>query len=417
MLSNFRFLISVRVFLICCVTILSACQTPPVSIPVGGALEKSNKIMTPLVVEPSQKEEKPTLTIPSNFKLSNFTALPGWEKDAVREVWPAFLKSCRVLSRRAEWAQSCAAANMVDEKEDIAVRQFFEYFFLPYRVFNPDTSSEGLVTGYYEPLLRGLRKQAGKYQIPLYRVPEDMLTVDLSSVYPELKTMRLRGRLVGNKVVPYLSRAELVQSSSLGGKEIVWVENAVDASFLQIQGSGRVYLVEEGKTIRLAYADQNGYPYRSIGKYLIDRGELKSEQASAQGIRKWIMENPVRANEVLNANPSYVFFKEEQIIDPEEGPKGALGVPLTPERSIAIDAQFITLGAPVFLSTTYPDSDRVLQRLMMAQDTGGAIRNAVRADFFWGFGDAAGELAGKMKQRGAMWVLLPKLIEMTSLGK
>jgi membrane-bound lytic murein transglycosylase A len=369
------------------------------------------------VIEPSQKEEKSTLTVPPHFKLSTFSDLPGWEKDAVKEVWPAFLKSCRVLSRRLEWAQSCAAANMVNEKEDIAVRDFFEYFFLPYRVLNPDASSEGLVTGYYEPLLRGLRKQAGKYQIPLYRAPEDMLTVDLSSVYPELKTMRLRGRLVGNKVVPYLSRAELTQSSSLVGREIVWVENAVDASFLQIQGSGRVYLVEEGKTIRLAYADQNGHPYRSIGKYLIDRGELKSEQASAQGIRNWIMQNPARAEEVLNANPSYVFFREEQIIDPEEGPKGSLGVPLTPERSIAIDAQFITLGVPVFLSTTYPNSGRALQRLMMAQDTGGAIRNAVRADFFWGLGDAAGELAGRMKQRGAMWVLLPKLLVTTSLVK
>jgi membrane-bound lytic murein transglycosylase A len=179
-----------------------------------------------------------------------------------------------------------------------------------------------------------------------------------------------------------------------------------------VQGSGRVQLADTKETIRVAYADQNGYPYKSIGRYLVANGELTLEQASAQGIKAWVAAHPTRQQELLNANPSYVFFKEEKIVDPSIGPKGALGVPLTPQRSIAVDAQFIPLGVPVFLATTWPNSDEALQKLVMAQDTGGAIRGAIRADYFWGFGDDAGEHAGRMKQSGMMWVLLPKSMVM-----
>jgi membrane-bound lytic murein transglycosylase A len=233
-----------------------------------------------------------------------------------------------------------------------------------------------------------------------------MLTIEMGEVYPDLKNMRLRGRVVGNKVLPYPSRADILPS--LTGNEIVYVDDAVDAFFLQIQGSGRVRLAETDEVIRLAYADQNGHPYKSIGRYLVEKGELKLEQASAQGIKEWIVKNPARKDELLNANPSMVFFKEEKLLDPSIGPKGALGVPLVGQRSIAIDPQHLPLGAPVFLATTYPNTDKPLQRIMMAQDTGGAIRGPVRADFFWGFGKEAGELAGRMKQKLAMWVLLPK---------
>jgi membrane-bound lytic murein transglycosylase A len=267
-----------------------------------------------------------------------------------------------------------------------------------------------MITGYYEPLLRGSRSRGGAFQTALYRSPEDLLTIDLASLYPELKNMRLRGRVAGNKVVPYFSRAEMGLKETLAGKELMWVDNAIDAFFLQVQGSGRVYLEDSKETVRVAYADQNGHPYKSIGRYLIDRGELKLEQASAQGIMAWAAANPARQQELLNANPSFVFFREEKLADPAMGPKGALGVPLTSQRSMAIDPQFIPLGAPVFLSTTQPNSDVPLRRLMVAQDTGGAIRGAVRADFFWGFGAEAGEKAGKMKQTGLLWVLLPKQI-------
>lgn len=337
-----------------------------------------------------------------------FAVLPGWKTDDQREALPAFLSSCVVMVRRPDWKAACTAATNIDANDENAARQFFESYFQPYRVSNPDGSLNGTVTGYYEPLLQGSRKRGGKYQTALHRAPDDILTIDLVSVFPELKGQRVRGRLVGNKVVAYPSRAELSQSNALVGKEIVWVDDPIDAFFLQVQGSGRVQLDDSKEQVRIAYADQNGHPYKSIGRYLIDKGELTLDQASAQGIKAWLKANPRRQQELLNANPSYVFFKEEKVSDPNVGPKGALGVPLTPQRSIAVDPQFIPLGAPVFLATTLPASKAPLRRLMMAQDTGSAIKSPVRADYFWGFGAEAGEQAGRMKQRGEMWVLLPK---------
>ncbi len=340
------------------------------------------------------------------YKPVSFSDLPGWQQDQLTELWPAFMASCSAIKNKPEWKEPCSIARDVDAKDNTVIRRFFEAFFTPHQIVNAEGGAEGVVTGYYEPLLRGSRQRGGIFQTPLYRTPPDLLTIDLSSVYPDLKNMRLRGRLVGSKVLPYASRADMLPS--VAGNELLWVDNAIDAFFLQIQGSGRVYMAESNETVRLAYADQNGHPYKSIGRYLIDKGELKLEQASAQGIKEWLVNNPARQDELLNTNPSVVFFKEEKIVNPAIGPKGALGVPLTGQRSIAIDPQHVPLGAPVFLSTTQPNSSSVLQRLVMAQDTGGAIRGAVRADFFWGFGSIAGEFAGRMKQKGALWVLLPK---------
>lgn len=345
----------------------------------------------------------------ANLKASSFAALPAWDKDEVKEAWPAFQASCNVLIRRADWHKICTAARNVDAKDSAAVRRFFEQYLVPHQVINNDGTNTGLVTGYYEPLLRGARKQGGSFQVPLHGAPDDMVNVELASVYPELRGLRLRGRMEGSKLVPYYTREELSRSRVLSGKELVWVDDPIDAFFLQVQGSGRVFLTDTQETVRVAYADQNGHPYKSIGRYLIDKGELAAHQASAQGIKAWAAANPSRLQELLNANPSYVFFKLEKMEGPEVGPKGALGVPLTPQRSIAVDPQFVPLGVPVYLSTTQPNSTVPLQRLVMAQDTGSAIKNPVRADFFWGFGAEAGELAGRMKQRGTMWVLLPKL--------
>ncbi|MFL9880705.1 murein transglycosylase A [Herbaspirillum rhizosphaerae] len=365
----------------------------------------------PPVTPPTTPTKPTTPTTPEaqaqTLQRSTFAAMPGWDRDEVREAWPAFLTSCQTLIRRPEWKNACTTARQVNGNDEGAIRAFFESGFTPYKVFNPDGSDTGLVTGYYEPLLRGSRKRGGPYQTPLYKAPDDLLTIDLASLYPELKNMRLRGRVVGNKVVPYFSRAELLQSGALNGKELVWVDDPVEAFFLQVQGSGRVILDGSQETVRLAYADQNGYPYKSIGRYLVDKGEMTLSQASAQGIKAWVIANPSRQNELLNANPSYIFFKEEKVGDPSKGPNGAMGLPLTGQRSIAVDRQHIPLGAPVFLATTQPNSDAPLQRLVLAQDTGGAIRGAVRADYFWGFGNEAGEKAGAMKQRGMMWVLLP----------
>ncbi|MGB4345186.1 MAG: murein transglycosylase A [Burkholderiaceae bacterium] len=342
------------------------------------------------------------------MKLVKFADLPGWADDDLRQAWPAFLSSCAVLIKNPDWQEVCGLTSFVDGSDPKAVRNYFESQFSPHQVKNTDGSVSGMLTGYYEPLLRGSRVRGGAFQTPLYRAPEDLLTIDLASLYPELKTKRLRGRVVGKKVVPYFSRAELSQLDPLAGSELLWVDSPIDAFFLQIQGSGRVYLEESRETVRLAYADQNGHPYKSIGRYLADRGELELNQASAQGIMRWAATNPARMPELLNANPSFVFFREEKINDPTVGPKGALGVALTAQRSIAIDPQYIPLGVPVFLASTQPNSDTLLRRLMLAQDTGGAIRNPVRADFFWGFGSEAAEKAGKMKQALMMWVLLPK---------
>jgi membrane-bound lytic murein transglycosylase A len=338
---------------------------------------------------------------------TSFAALPGWEQDDLREAWSAFMASCRVLGARGDWKQACVAAPAVDVRDINAVRQYFEAWFVPNIIRSEDGADTGLITGYYEPMLHGARKRGGAFQTPLYKVPDDLLTIELASVYPNLKNMRLRGRLVGKKVIPYSTRAE-IERANLPGKELVWVDDPVEAFFLEVQGSGRVQLDGAGETVRIAYADQNGHPYKAIGRWLVEQGELTVEQATAQGIKGWIAAHPERRQELFNVNPSYVFFKEERLPDPSVGPKGALGVPLTPARSVAIDPKFLPLGAPLFLATTEAGSDVPMRRLMMAQDTGGAIRGAVRADFFYGFGGSAPDKAGLMKQKGQIWVLLPK---------
>ena len=263
-----------------------------------------------------------------------------------------------------------------------------------------------MVTGYYEPLIEGSRLRSEAYPWPIHGVPADMLTIDLGEVHPDLRNMRLRGRLEGNRVVPYWSRAELERlDGGLPAPVLLWAADPIDLFFLQVQGSGQVRL-PDGSRVRIGYADQNGHPYRSIGRWLIDRGELTLENASMQGIRAWADANPHRLRELLNTNPSYVFFRE--LPTDGEGPIGAMGLPVSAGRSIAIDPSHVPLGAPVFLDTTYPLSDRPLRRLVLAQDTGGAIKGRVRVDFFWGFGAPAGEQAGRMRQQGRKWVLLPR---------
>lgn len=384
---------------------LAACTTTPLP-------PDTSRVPPPVPVLPAPAPAPaPTPAKPAVLQMvpAPFSALPGWQKDDLRAAWPAFMSSCSVLVRQANWKEPCNIARSVNSGDEAAIRTFFEAFMEPNQVIAPDGANDGLVTGYYEPLLRGARKKGGPYQTPLFKVPDDMITVDLASVYPELKGMRLRGKLVGKKLVPYATRAE-IEKAEVAGKELLWVDDPVESFFLQVQGSGRVQLTDSKETVRVAYADQNGHPYKSIGKYLVEKGELTLEQASAQGIKAWIAGHPTRMQELFNVNPSYVFFKEERLPDPKIGPKGALGVPLTPSRSIAIDASQLPLGVPVFLATTMPNSDIPLQRLVMAQDTGGAIRGAIRVDYFFGFGSEAAENAGRMKQRGNVWVLLPKSV-------
>jgi membrane-bound lytic murein transglycosylase A len=314
---------------------------------------------------------------------------------------------CATLGKRPLWLSTCESALKVGAGE--TARVWFETNFRPWQLVNPDGNREGLVTGYYEPVVSGSRMQKPPYLTPVFAPPDDLIVVDLAALYPELKHMRLRGRLIeterGRKLIPYYSRADWAdEASRRADKALLWVADPVDFFFLQIQGSGQVEL-DDGTRVRIGYADQNGHPYRSIGTWLIEQGELKTHEASMQGIKAWAEKNPQRLRELLNANPSLVFFRELKAEG--SGPPGALGVPLTPERSIAVDPRHTPLGSPVWLGTTRPNSPESLNRLMLAQDTGGAIRGPVRADFYWGSGPAAGNLAGRMKQSGRMWVLLP----------
>jgi len=369
--------------------------------------------------------EKPTAgpaaisSLPAHYRAVGFTTLPGWSDDRVQEAWPAFRVGCKALGAPAVathmlWSPVCAAAESIDANDVPAIRAFFEGHFSPYEVVGADGRTEGIVTGYYEPLLAGSRTRDARYAVPLYAAPDDLLTIDLTELYPELKDKRLRGRVEGRKVVPYWPRADIERGKApLDGKALVYVEDPVDAFFLQIQGSGRVQLTD-GSVVRVGYADQNGRPYRSVARVLIDRGELPPERASMQAIRDWGQRHPDELSALLDENPSYVFFREVPAPAPGsleaaiDGPIGTLGVPLAAGRTVAIDPRSIPLGAPVFLATTYPLSSRPLARLMLAQDTGGAIRGAVRADYFWGFGDEAGREAGRMRQQGRMWILWPK---------
>ncbi len=334
--------------------------------------------------------------------------LPGWHRDELRQAWPAFIRSCMALSSQARWQAPCWAAARMDQHDDASLRAFFESWFKPYRVLNADGSLTGLVTGYYEPLLRGSRTRSQTYRFPVYGVPADLLTIEVGELFPELKGERVRGRRKNGHVVPYYTRGEIEQGvDSLRGREILWVDDAVELFFLHIQGSGRVRL-ESGEIVRIGYANHNGHPYRSVGRILIDRGELTIADASMQGIKQWGRDNPDRLQALLAENPAFVFFRV--LPSNTSGPIGALGVPITPGRSIAVDDKSVPLGAPVYLSTSWPNTNKPLSRLTFAQDKGSAIKGAVRADFFWGFGDEAGELAGRMRQSGEMWVLLPGTI-------
>jgi membrane-bound lytic murein transglycosylase A len=337
---------------------------------------------------------------------ADWSGLPGWNSDDLAPTFDAFVASCKVLERQSLWSSACGSARSVDSTDRNGLRSWFETQLQPWQLVNPDGSREGLVTGYYEPVVTASRKKDKTYRYPVFGVPDDMITVDLSELYPELKSMRLRGRIEGKKLVPYYSRAEWTeQETKRANKALMWASDPIDLFFLQIQGSGQVDF-PDGQRIRISYADQNGYPYRPVGKWLAEQGEMKIEQTSMQGIKAWAAANPKRLQELLNANPSMVFFRELPVEG--SGPPGALSVPLTPERSIAVDPKTIPLGSPVWLATTRPSSEQPLQRLMLAQDTGGAIRGPVRADFYWGSGADAGTQAGKMKQKGLMWVLLPK---------
>lgn len=366
----------------------------------------------PAVQQTTPSTEAPPAVAPapppasSPLRRGHWTDLPGWRDDDPAAAWDALLASCGPLKTQEAWRAVCSAAQGTARPDRERARRFFELNFIPYQLLQPDGGVEGLATGYYEPLLRGSRKPTARYRYPVYGPPDDLISIDLPAFGVESRESRLRGRLDGKRVVPYFDRAQIEAGAApLRGREIAWVDDPVELFFLQIQGSGRLEL-DGGGVLRVGFADHNGQPYRSIGRLLIDRGELPAERASMQGIKAWAQQNPDKLREVLDYNPRYIFFRE--LPAGLSGPLGALGVPLTARRSIAVDPRFVPLGAPVFLATTWPLSNKPLNQLMLAQDTGSAIRGAVRADFFWGYGDDAGREAGRMKQALRMWVLLPQ---------
>jgi membrane-bound lytic murein transglycosylase A len=331
--------------------------------------------------------------------------LPGWDKDQVRDWWPALWKSC--AKPAPVWASVCAdvkrlGADWGQQVDDGFVRQWVQSQLRPWRVTAMDGGRNGLMTGYFEPMLEGRRQPDARFQYPLHKAPVDL-----------------------GQRKPYFSRAELETSpegrAAVMGRELVYLADPLDVLLIQVQGSGRVRLQDETneqgqpRVVRLAFAGHNDQPYQSVARWLVDQGAFTLDQASWPAVRNWAQQNPSRIPEMMRANPRVVFFREEALPDSELGPIGSQGVPLTPGRSIAVDRDSIPLGTPVWLDTTQPQAwssqpvvPQPLQRLVMAQDTGGAITGAVRADYFWGWGDEALAYAGRTKQQLALWVLWPQ---------
>ena len=369
--------LTISVFAILIVSLVAGCSSPPT---------RGTTVSRPSMATGPTNYSSPI----ASFSAVSWQALPGWQDDDLSQAWPAWLKSCEALRKRnseLNWRQVCSQVTNISVRDSQAIRRYFESNFQAYEIRNNAGSETGLVTGYYEPVMNGSQTRTSLYSVPLYAYPNAWRQT---------------------RPNPGPSRAELISSGILKGSEIAWVQDPVAAAFMQIQGSGKIRL-QDGRVLRLGYAGTNEQPFKSFAQWLLDKKEITRSEATMQGISQWAKRNPDRVNEMLNANPRFVFFKElPGNVSADLGPTGALNVPLTAERSIAIDLQAMPLGAPVFLSTTKPLSDQVLQKLVMAQDTGKAIVGGVRADYYWGSGDSAGEMAGRMKQNGKMWVLLPR---------
>lgn len=337
-------------------------------------------------------------------RAASWGSLHGWQDESLTDAWRALQQQCDQASKEAGVAPWClASSDLPLQPNQAQLKAFFEGKAKPYRLHGPRGRRDGLITGYYEPLLQGSRTPDERYRYPLYQVPEELLVLEMSELFPELEGKRVRGRVVGNKVLPFYSRSDIDSAENpLLGQELFWVDNAVDAFFLQIQGSGIVQL-PDGTRHSVAYAQQNGHPYRAIGRDLIEQGEISVEDISLFTIRDWLEANPTKAQDLMNRNASYVFFSDAGEAT-DDGPHGSLGVPLTAERSVAVDRKVVPLGSPLWLETTLPDG-KPYRRLVFAQDTGGAITGAVRADVFFGRGSRAEQLAGTMKQKGRVYLL------------
>jgi membrane-bound lytic murein transglycosylase A len=388
-----------------------------------GAVSRLSTFLLPLLVLSCA----PHPPVPPHLTVTpaRFADLGGWQRDGVAEAVPAFLKSCAALAKLADdtplkppgvagmagdWRRPCADAAALAPATDDTARRFFEAEFTPYAL-GDDGEPEGLFTGYFEPELRGARHRGGVYQTPLLRRPADLVMVDLGLFRPDWHGERIAGRVVDGRLTPFPDRAA-IEDGALDAERLalLWVDDPVAAFFLQIQGSGRVRL-PDGSMVLVGYDGQNGQAYVPIGRLLVERGALTRDEVSLETITAWLARHPGEAKALMERNPSYVFFREIKA----NGALGTEGVVLTPGRSLAVDADFIPLGAPLWLDAEQ-ENDRV-RRLVVAQDTGGAIRGPVRGDVFWGFGAAAEAHAGGMRARGVYYVLLPRSVMPLAAGR
>lgn len=369
---------------------------------------------------------------------ASFSALPGWAEERHAEALPAFAATCARLrslpadrplgggeaaapraGRVADWLPLCDEAAALAPDDHASARAFFEARFRPWLAANVQSRPSdpyGTFTGYFEPELTGSRRRRSTEQVPLLRRPPDLIAADLGDFAPDLAGRRLAGRVQGDRLVPYASRAE-IEDGALDRRrlELLWLDDPIDAFFLHVQGAGRVRLAEGG-IARVGFAAQNGHPYVPIGRLLVERGAMTLEQVSMQSIRAWLRANPGEARGVMRQNPSYVFFRELRGLEPDQGPPGAFGAPLTPGRSVAVDHAHIPLGIPLWIDTRHPATRQPLRRLVLAQDVGGAVRGPVRGDLFWGWGPEAEEAAGRMNERGLWWLLLPASLGTVASG-
>ncbi len=377
--------------------------------------EKPEPEAEPEVPAPASGIEVPgpggvTLLSPAAFE-----ELPGWSEDRQQEALAAFRLSCeKFASLPAEREQAPEALGMTvadwepacqwlpPEADAESARAFFETHFKPFAVLR-EGDPWGVITGYYEAAVTGSFEKKPGYEVPLYKAPDDLLSLKLRDFDEELPDRTLVARLQGQRLLPYHVRGEIDEGALAGrGLELLWLDDPVDAFFLSVQGSGVVTL-PDGSEQRIGYAGNNGHEFYAIGRALLEEGTVPRDKMSMQAIRDWLRENPDQAQELMRRNKRYIFFR---LLD-TQGPVGAQGVVLTPERSLAVDRAYLPLGAPLWLQTESADPALTFQRLMVAQDTGAAITGGVRGDFFFGHGEPALERAGRMKEKGRYWLLLP----------
>jgi len=360
---------------------------------------------------------RPVAEGPLKLAAVHFPDLPGWSSGDPKRAFLAFQRSCKALTADTDdtkvgayagtvgdWRPACDASFSADAN---TARDFFEQWFRPVEVSAGD-AKDGLFTGYYEPEIHASRLHRGKYRTPVYGLPSDLISVDLGEFREAFKGEHIAGRIDHHRLVPYATRAEIDGNGLRTAQILFYADDPVTVFFLHIQGSGRVAF-EDGSKARVLYAGENGHPYTAIGKTLIADGALEKGKVSMQSIRDWLVAHPDKAEAVMQSDASFIFFREMPIGDPNLGAPGAESVPLTPEGSIAVDLRLHPLGVPFFIATSTPDG-QAMNRLFVAQDTGGAIRGPVRADIFFGFGGDAENLAGAMKQSGRMFALLPKQV-------